>query len=60
MGRVVSGNLLVNVDGLIPVQAKNVGVFYFHCRVCIQRPAIAAIEFLGHWVTYGKYTGIHS
>ncbi len=43
-------HFLIDVDGLVPVQAEHVRVLDFERGVCIQRPAIAGIEFLGHWV----------
>src|SRR6266542_317166 len=41
---------LVNVDGLVFVQSEYVGVFHLNNRVLVQSPAIADVEFLGHWV----------
>ena len=40
-------DLLIDVDGLVLVQAEDVSVFSLEHRIVIQRPAITDIELLG-------------
>src|SRR5713101_7314243 len=50
------GYALIDIDGLVLVQTKNVRVFRFDYRIRIEQPAIARVEFFSYRVAI---VGIH-
>src|SRR6185312_5470166 len=46
--RTATRHLLIDIDGLVLVQAENMGIFRFQHGILSQRPAITEVEFFGY------------
>ncbi len=62
-GSVPVRNLLIDVDGLVFMQTKNVGIFSLKDRVVVESPTVTDVEFLGYGVAvfrvdYAAYAAV--